>query len=115
MSGYLIFTSIPRVVNGPPGFWGVTLAGLRYEFEAVIVNLTSFDSITLQEVQFMLQTHDMRLENLNASKMLELSNSIANFAKKVTPLSLPFRGNHNHSRGIYKRDRGHYITGGGRG
>ena len=63
----------------------------------------------------MLQTHEMRLDNLNASKMLEISNSTTNFAQKFTPLSLPFRGNQNHSRGRYKRDRGHYITGGGRG
>ena len=91
------------------------LGGLGHEFEAVIVNLTSRDSIMLQEVQFMLQTHEMRLDNLNASKMLELSNSTTNFAQKFTPLSLPFRGNQNHSRGRYKRDRGHYITGGGRG
>ena len=59
----------------------------------------------------MLQT----LEKFNATTMLELSNSIANFAQKFTPSSLPFRGNHNHSWGRYKRGRGHNITGGGRG
>ena len=90
------------------------LGGLGHEFEAIIVNLTSRDSITLQKVQFMLQTHEMRLENLNALKMLDLSNYTSNFSKKFTPSSLPFKGK-NHSRGRYKRDRGHYITGGGRG
>ena len=69
------------------------LGGLGHEFEVVIVNLTSSDSITLQDVQFMLKTFEMRLEILNASKMLELSNSTANFAQKFTPSSLPFRGN----------------------
>ena len=33
--------------------------GLGPKFDSVVVNVTSRDSITLQEVQFMLQTHEM--------------------------------------------------------
>ena len=59
-------------------------------FEHAIVHLTSLESITLQEVQHVLQTQEMRLENLNSFTMIELFLSISNFAQKIssqTPVS----------------------------
>ena len=53
------------------------LGGLGPEFESIIVNLTSRESLTLQEVQYLLQTYEMKLENLSASAMLDISNSTA--------------------------------------
>ena len=53
------------------------LGGLGPEFESIIVNLTSRESLTLQEVQCLLQTYEMRLENLSASAMLDISKSTA--------------------------------------
>ena len=63
----------------------------------------------------MLQTHEMRLENLKASTMVELSNSIANFAQNISSSSFSFRGNQNNSQGRYNRGRGRTMAGGGRG
>ena len=51
------------------------LGGLGSDFESVVVNLTSRDAITLQEVQYLLQTHEMRLEQLAATSLTEFSNS----------------------------------------
>ena len=58
------------------------LGGLESEFEAVIVNLTSRESITLQEVQYILQTHEIRLESLSAATIVDLSNSSVHFAQR---------------------------------
>ena len=58
------------------------LGSLRSEFESVIVNLTSRDSVSLQEVQYILQTHEMRLESLNATTMFEFSNTAAHIVQK---------------------------------
>ena len=58
------------------------LKGLGPEFEFVIVNLTSRESVTLQEVQYMLRTHEMRLESLNTTTMVELSHSTTHFVHK---------------------------------
>ena len=66
------------------------LGGLGLEFEAIVVHLTSLEFVTLQEVQHMLQTHEMRLESLNSFTMIELSPSTGNFAHKFssqTPVS----------------------------
>ena len=52
------------------------LGGLESEFEEVIVNLTSRESITLQEVQYILQTHEMRLESLSDVSTVDLSSSL---------------------------------------
>ena len=68
------------------------LRGLGLEFESVIVNLTSGESVTLQEVQYMLQTHEMRLESLNTTTMVELSHSTAHFVHKQFSPILHFRG-----------------------
>ena len=44
------------------------LGGLGSEYESVIVNLTSrSDSVSLEEVQFMLQNQEMRLDHLSSS------------------------------------------------
>ena len=53
------------------------LGGLGPEFDFVIVNLTSIDLVTLQEVQYMLQTHEMRLEiSLLLSTIVDISGSV---------------------------------------
>ena len=56
------------------------------------LNLTLGESVTLQEVQYMLQTHEMRLESLNTTTMVELSHSIAHFVHKQFSLTSHFRG-----------------------
>uniref|UniRef100_A0A803Q8Z8 Uncharacterized protein n=1 Tax=Cannabis sativa TaxID=3483 RepID=A0A803Q8Z8_CANSA len=38
------------------------LIGVGSDYESVVVNLTSKDKLTLQEVQFMLRNHEMRLQ-----------------------------------------------------
>ena len=53
------------------------LGGHGPEFESVVVNLTTRESVTLQEVQSMLQIHEVRIENLHASTMIEISQSAA--------------------------------------
>ena len=60
------------------------LGGLSLKFDSVVVNVTSLDSITLQEVQFMLQTHEMRLESQNASTTIDLSHYVENVVQKPT-------------------------------
>ena len=54
------------------------LGGLGPKHESVTVNLTSKDSVTLLESQFMLQAHELRLENFNASSVMEVSHATAN-------------------------------------
>ena len=64
----------------------------------------------------MLQTHEMRLESLNSSTMIELSPSIANLAQKVSSQTPVSRGGQFAYRGQFNkglRGRSHY--GGGRG
>ena len=51
------------------------LGGLGSDCESVVVNLTSRDSVTLQEVQYLLQTHEMRLEHLTTASVVEFPNS----------------------------------------
>ncbi|KAK6118844.1 hypothetical protein DH2020_047411 [Rehmannia glutinosa] len=53
------------------------LAGLGSEYESVVVNLTNRnDSLTLQEVQFSLQSHEMRLTHLASVSSPGLSPSV---------------------------------------
>lgn len=47
------------------------LGGLGTDYESVVVNLTSRESLTLQEVQFMLQNQEMRLEQLSSSSIVD--------------------------------------------
>ena len=49
------------------------LGGLGPEYESVVVNLTSKDSLTLPEAQFMLQAHELRLENFHNALALDLT------------------------------------------
>ena len=49
------------------------LGGVGSDFESVVVNLTSRDFITLEEVQFLLQTHVMRLEQLAIASLTKFS------------------------------------------
>ena len=50
------------------------LGGLSTEYESVTVNLTFKDSVT----QYTLQAHELRLENFNASSVMEVSHATTN-------------------------------------
>ena len=69
-------------------------------------NLTSKDSVTLTEAQFLLQTHEFRLENLHTSHVVDVSSS-AHLAIKRDSLS----STHGQSRGSWPGSRGHGNTG----
>ncbi|XP_062119087.1 uncharacterized protein LOC133832809 [Humulus lupulus] len=58
------------------------LGGLGHDYDSVVINLTScHDVVTLQEVQFLLQSQEMRLEQLNTpSSSVDLPSPSANFA-----------------------------------
>ena len=85
------------------------LGGLGLEYESVVVNLTSRYSLTLQEVQYVLQTHEVRLEYLNATAMVEISDSSAHLIQKQ-PQFFPQREYHYNLRGrINKGGRGRGI------
>ena len=54
------------------------LGGLGSEFDSVVVNLTSKNSVTLPEAQFLLQTQELRLETLNTNPIVDVSHATAN-------------------------------------
>lgn len=55
------------------------LGGLSQEYDFVVVNLTSrCDELSLQELQFLLQSQEMRLEQLNSAANLDLNSPVAN-------------------------------------
>ena len=81
--------------------------GLGSEFEAVIVNLTSRESITLQEVQYILQTHEMRLESLSAATTVDLSSSSIQFAQRQF-----FQGGRGGRGRSFAGGRGRFSSGG---
>ena len=83
------------------------LRGLRSEFEAAIVNLTSSESITLQEVQYILQTHEMKLETLSAATTVDLSSSSVHFAQQKL-----FRGGSGGRGRFFAGGRGRFPSGG---
>ena len=83
------------------------LGGLGSEFEAVIVNLTSRESITLQEVQYILQTHEMRLEILSAATTVDLSSSSVQFTQRQF-----FRGGRGGRGRSFAGGRGRFPSGG---
>ncbi|KAB5573958.1 hypothetical protein DKX38_001152 [Salix brachista] len=57
------------------------LGGLGHDYDSVVVNLTSrHDQVTLQEVQYMLQSQEMRLEQLNLSSPSDTYTPNANLA-----------------------------------
>ncbi|PON78831.1 hypothetical protein PanWU01x14_017300 [Parasponia andersonii] len=85
------------------------LGGLGPEYESVVINLTSCqESIIIQEVQFMFQNQEMRLEQLNSSGLPDLTNPSANYANsKFKSSGGNFSGNAGVFRGGYRgRGRG---------
>ena len=58
------------------------LGGLGPEYESVVVHLTAHDSVTIPELQYMLQLHEMRLENFNSTALINVSNAAAHVAQK---------------------------------
>ncbi|KAK6146323.1 hypothetical protein DH2020_020192 [Rehmannia glutinosa] len=64
------------------------LHGLGPEYESVVVNLTTRKDVTLSEMQFILQTHEMRLNQFNNSVSSTVNNSVAIIIhhKCITPL-----------------------------
>ena len=47
------------------------LGGLGPEFETIVVNITSkFEAISLQEVHYLVQSHEIRLKQLSAALLL---------------------------------------------
>ena len=81
------------------------LGGLRSEFETVIVNLTSRESITLQELQYILQTHEMRLKSLSAATTVDLSISFVHFVQRQS-----FRGGHSGRGSFSAGGRGRFPS-----
>lgn len=58
------------------------LGALRVEYKFVVVNITlRSDSISLQEVKFLLQSQEMHLDQLNFANTLDMV-TFANFAAK---------------------------------
>ena len=89
------------------------LGGLDPEYESVVVNLTSKDSITLPEAQFMLQGHELSLENFHSASALDL-------IATIVQISLNHNNFHNtnqsslHSvspRGSFCSSQGHNWQG----
>ena len=88
------------------------LGGLGPEFDSAEVNVTSRDSITLLKVQFMLQTHEMRIESQNASNTINLSRSTANFVQNQLSPPSNFRSYIPKSRGrSFVGGRGYHHSG----
>ena len=56
--------------------------GLGPEYESVVVTLTSKDSVSITEAQFLLQTHKSRLENFHSVQMIDVSSASANVLHK---------------------------------
>ncbi|POO03852.1 Zinc finger, CCHC-type [Trema orientale] len=57
------------------------LGGLGPEYDSVVVNLTSHsNSFSLQEVQYMLQSHEIKLEQLNSAATLDITIPSTNYA-----------------------------------
>ncbi|XP_062103704.1 uncharacterized protein LOC133814806 [Humulus lupulus] len=76
------------------------LGGLGSEYESVVVNLTSKDSVTLQEVQFMLQSQELRLEQQHALFALDLHPPTVNYASVTkNESSTSSSGYSAHNRG----------------
>ncbi|KAM6585304.1 hypothetical protein CsatB_012306 [Cannabis sativa] len=79
------------------------LAGVGSEYESVVVNLTSRDHLSLQEVQYMLQNHEMRLEINASTPVLDLTNPMANLAQFKKPGQ---SGNNSNGRPPQPPNRG---------
>ena len=88
------------------------LGGLSSDYDPVVVNLTlRQDSVSLQEAQFLLQSHEMRLDQLQTSMTLDVTNASANVAYNSynNRGGRGFSGNRNHG------GRGNSNHRGGRG
>lgn len=88
------------------------LGGLGLDFESVVVNLTSCESFSLQEVQFMLQNQEMCLEQLNSSFILVLSIQLAQrkpyssqYQHQSSSNHLDGPSYHNHGGHSYQENR----------
>ncbi|KAL2537369.1 WD repeat domain-containing protein [Forsythia ovata] len=67
--------------------------GISSEYDAVVVNLTSrSEVVTFQEAQYLLQSHEMRLEQLCVASTVDFGGSSANFAARKG-----FKGNYSNS------------------
>uniref|UniRef100_A0A803PPU3 Retrotransposon Copia-like N-terminal domain-containing protein n=1 Tax=Cannabis sativa TaxID=3483 RepID=A0A803PPU3_CANSA len=82
------------------------LGGLGNEYDLAIVTLTSKESVTLQDVQFLLQTQEMRIDQQTSIATLDLHNPTANYAaaNKKNPSSTSTNG--PNSRGCRSSTRG---------
>ena len=68
------------------------LGGLGSDYDPVVINLTSRqDSISLQEAQFLLQSHEIRLDQMQTSMTLDLTNPSVNVSYNSTS-----RGGHDY-------------------
>ena len=66
------------------------LSGLGPEYEFVVINLTSKDSVTLPKAQFILQTHEARLKAFHSTLVINTSHVTAYFAHKLeSPCKTP--------------------------
>ena len=90
--------------------------GLGSEYESVVVNLTARESVTLAEAQFMLQTHELRLETFNSTLSTNISHVEAHLTHKTGNLHLSStqsfmpRGSSSPIRG--RGGRGRFFNGG---
>ncbi|KAL5827956.1 hypothetical protein ACOSQ3_019798 [Xanthoceras sorbifolium] len=84
------------------------LQGLGSEYDAVIVNITSQDGISLQDAQFQLMSYEARLDQHNSSTSLALATASVQFAQSNNSRG----GTNQYNRGRRGRGRG---TGRGRG
>ncbi|KAB5529228.1 hypothetical protein DKX38_019309 [Salix brachista] len=94
------------------------LGGLGHDYDSVVVNLTSrHDQVTLQEVQYMLQSQEMRLEQLNLSTPSDTYTPNANLATYFRKsLNLQgFNNNFSNTPRNFANDRGHGKGKWGRG
>ena len=89
------------------------LGGLGQDYDSVVVNLTSrHDQITLQEVQYMLQSQEMRLKQLHHSIPADNPLPSANLATQLRR-SLTLQGFNNNSSNSFARNN--FASGRGRG
>ena len=84
--------------------------------KSVVVNLTSRESVTLTEAQFMLQTHELHLETFNSTLSMNISHVEAHLTHKTGNLHLSStqsfipRGSFSPVRG--RGGRGRFFNGG---
>lgn len=91
------------------------LGGLGHEYDSVVVNLTSrHDQVTLPEVQFMLQSQEMRLEQFNSdgASGLPSANLATRFKRSINLSGSTQSGNQSYQ---YSGGRSFNSRGCGRG